>query len=107
MKLLRMKCIRDDGANDVSGFVSLGTEYFVKLETNEEENYYYEFVHFEADSDYIDGKNNGFWCGYMTAKVGGMVHEDDVYYYFGIDEPVPEIGGEYIDADGLVWERVE
>lgn len=93
MKLYIMKCIGDNGADDVSGWVSIGTEYFVKLETKEETYFYNE--------------TDAFWAGYMTAKLGIELTDEDVHYYLYPHEKHIDIGEPYEDTDGLVWERVE
>lgn len=94
MKLYVMKCIEDPESLPEEGGSMLGRkEYFIKLETEEESIYYDE--------------NNDFWTGYMTAKLGIRLEDEDIYYYLFPDKIGLEVGETYEDTDGLVWERVE
>lgn len=114
MKLYKMKCIKDPERMDECFEPDNQEEqYFVKLETEQENMQYREYVDSSLPSvnieyhDYLVGKHYGFWAGYMTAKLGEYEEDDDIYYYIGVEEDELAIGEEYTDADGLVWERVE
>lgn len=100
MKLYTMKCIKDPERMDEC-FEPDNQEktFFVKLEDDWERGVY------EATHCNYNDLEAQFWDYYMNDILG--MNDDEVRFYFMEDDPAPAIGEEYIDADGLVWERVE
>lgn len=105
MKLYIMKCIKDPERMDECFEPDNQEErYFVKLETLDEEEAYYE----TAGSMMCSSRAMAWWNGYMCHALQEDLDEDSIYthHYIRVNEPEPAVGEEYTDADGLVWERV-
>ena len=92
-----------------------GVYYCVKFETNSEE-ITYEMTRNNAerarekDDRYEQGYWAGTWAGYMTAKINDLMYDlmyddDDIYYYYGLDEEIPAVG-ETTTIDGDKFERI-
>lgn len=104
MKLYTMKCVYDPDLLPEEGGGMLGQkEYFVKLETVDEEEAYYETM----GGMMCSSKAKAWWDGYMCHALQDDLDEDSIYYYIRVKEPEVTVGDQYTDADGLVWERVE
>lgn len=104
MKLYTMKCTYDPELLPEEGGGMLGQkEYFVKLETRDEEQAYYETM----GAPMCASKAKAWWDGYMCHALQDDLDEDSTYYYIRVNEPEVTIGEQYTDADGLVWKRVE
>lgn len=102
MKLYTMKCVKDPERMDECFEPDNQEEqYFVKLETQAEQNAYTSM-----------NWNSKDLCNHWQAMLNSVatmerMTEEDIYFYITVDEPELDIGEEYIDADGLIWERVE
>lgn len=97
MKLLKMKCISDL----VNGDVALEPEnqevhYMVKLETR------FEGVMYNIAYEYEDETFRAFDTA-MYCELG--IHDDEVVYYFNVDEKEPAVG-ETFELDDMKYERI-
>lgn len=105
MKLYIMECVYDPetAENPFSPGMTGQKEYFVKLETSDEEEAYYETM----GGMMCSSKAKAWWNGYMCHALHDDLDEDSVYYYIRVTEPELKVGDTYTDADDLVWERVK
>lgn len=103
MKLYLMKCIKDPELLPEEGGGVLGQEeYFVKLETSDEDEAYYEAM----GGMMCSSRTKAWWNGYMCHALQDDLDEDSIYFYIRVNEPEVTVGMQYTDADELVWERV-
>lgn len=103
MKLYTMKCVKDPERMDECFEPDNQEEsYFVKLDTKLEEEAYDETM----GAPMCVNRAMAWWNGYMCHALQEDLDEDSIYYYIRVNEPELDVGEQYTDADGLVWERV-
>lgn len=104
MRLYTMARTEEDGVDfDGEPFIREIHEYFVKLETENEQQVYNESIGCTPERKY----NQGLWDGYMSAKLDWDTCDENTYAYISIDRPDVPLHGKYVDADGIEWERIK
>lgn len=105
MKLYTMAKTEDDVVGFGGTLFIKGThEYFVKLETEDEERLY-NYTHDSTLDGLSQTYNEGYWDCAMYSLLG--VTESDVYFYLMPLDETLEVHDKYVDADGIEWERVK
>lgn len=103
MKLYTMVRTEEDGVDfDGEPFIKEIHKYFVKFERDIEQQAYDESIGFAPAQEY----HQGYWDGYMSAKLDWDTCDENIYAYINVDSPDIPLHGKYVDADGIEWERV-
>lgn len=97
MTFKRIKDVDNKYGIDLDG----ENDYFVKIETTQENRAYTRFTEF-GQLPTEDIKAYEDWNAMLYGNLG--IYDDDVFYYFMADEKVPEVG-ETFELDGLTFER--
>ncbi len=109
MKIITMKKIIENGEPlaDDDYTACDPNDWFCVIETAEEELVYDKFVCGDRSAG-VNKVIHSLWNAMV--KHAGIVEgvswgDDDIYYYFGHDEKIPELG-ETFELDGDTWYRV-